>query len=66
MERRYGSAKVVMRDAQPPRWRVLVGREATPEDAEALAVRIRGDGEAQADAAFVVRLDNEAGADNIY
>jgi rare lipoprotein A len=66
MERRYGSAKVVMRDAQPPRWRVLVGREATPEDAEALAVRIRGDGEAQADAAFVVRLDNEAGVDSLY
>jgi rare lipoprotein A len=66
MERRYGSAKVVMRDTQPPRWRVLVGREATPEDAEALAVRIRGDGEAQADAAFVVRLDNEAGADSLY
>ena len=66
MERRYGSAKVVLRDAQPPRWRVLVGREATPEDAEALAVRIRGDGEAQADASFVVRLDNDAGADSIY
>jgi rare lipoprotein A len=66
MERRYGSAKIVMRDAQPPRWRVLVGREATPEDAEALAVRIRGDGEAQADAALVVRLDNDAGADSIY
>ena len=63
MERRYGSAKVVMRDAQPPRWRVLVGREATPEDAEALAVRIRGDGEAQADAAFVVRIDYEGGAE---
>jgi hypothetical protein len=44
---------------------VLVGREATPEDAEALAVRIRGDGEAQAGAAFVVRLDNEVGADSI-
>jgi rare lipoprotein A len=66
MESRYGSARVVMRDTQPPRWRVLVGREATPEDAEALAVRIRGDGEARADAAFVVRLDNEAGADSLY
>ncbi len=65
MERRYGSAKLVMRDAQPPRWRVLVGREATPEDAEALALRIRGDGEAQAETAFVVRLDNEAGADSL-
>jgi rare lipoprotein A len=65
MESRYGSAKVVMRDTQPPRWRVLVGREATPEDAEALAVRIRGDGKAQPGEAFVVRLDNEAAADNI-
>jgi rare lipoprotein A len=65
MERRYGSAKLVMRDAQPPRWRVLVGREATPEDAEALAVRIRGDGEAQASAAFVVRLDDVTGADSL-
>jgi len=55
----------VMRDAQPPRWRVLVGREATQEDAEALAVRIRADGEAQADAAFVVRLDDEAATDSI-
>jgi rare lipoprotein A len=58
MEGRYGSAKVVMRDGQPVRWRVLVGREATPEDAEALAARIRGDGEARAGAAFVVRLDS--------
>jgi rare lipoprotein A len=66
MESRYGSAKVVMRDGQPVRWRVLAGREATPEDAEALAVRIRGDGEAQAGAAFVVRLDNEASVDSVY
>ncbi len=66
MEGRYGSAKVVMRDGQPVRWRVLVGREPTPEDAEALAVRIRADGGAQADAAFVVRLDNDASADSIY
>jgi rare lipoprotein A len=66
MEGRYGSAKIVMRDGQPVRWRVLVGREATPEDAEALAVRIRGDGEAQAGAAFVVRLDNEASVDSVY
>ena len=65
MERRYGSAKVVKRDAQPPRWRVLVGREATPEEAEALAARIRGDGEAQGGAAFVVRLDSETASDSI-
>ena len=66
MEGRYGSAKVVMRDGQPVRWRVLVGREPTPEDAEALAVRIRGDGEAQAGAAFVVRLDNDASVNSVY
>jgi rare lipoprotein A len=64
MERRYGSARIVMRDAQPPLWRVLVGREATPEDAEALAARIRSDREAGA--AFVVRLDNDASVDNVY
>jgi rare lipoprotein A len=61
MEDRYGSAKIVRRDGQPVQWRVLVGREATPEDAEALAARIRGDGEARAGAAFVVRLDYENG-----
>lgn len=66
MEGRYGSAKIVMRDGQPVRWRVLVGREPTPEDAEALAARIRGDGEAQAGAAFVVRLDNDASVNSVY
>jgi rare lipoprotein A len=66
MEGRYGSAKVVTRDGQPVRWRVLVGREATPEDAEALAVRIRAEGGAQADAAFVVRLDNDPSTNSIY
>jgi rare lipoprotein A len=58
MESRYGSARIVKRDAQPVLWRVLVGRVDTPEEAEALAARIRGDG---TDAALVVRLD-EAGA----
>jgi hypothetical protein len=52
----------VPRDAQPPLWRVLVGREATPEDAEALAERIRSDGAA---AALVVRLD-EGGVNGVY
>jgi rare lipoprotein A len=62
MESRYGSARIVMRDAQPVLWRVLVGREVTPEDAEILAVRIRGDGTT---AALVVRLD-EAGGNGVY
>jgi cell division protein FtsN len=60
MERLYGSATVVMREGRPVVWRVLVGREPTPEAAEALAVRIRGDGEVKPRAAFVVRLDNDA------
>lgn len=58
MERLYGSARIVMRDGRPALWRVLVGSEATPEDAEALAVRIRSSGEIRADAAFVVRIDS--------
>jgi rare lipoprotein A len=65
MQRLYGSAKIVMREGQPAQWRVLVGREATQEDAEMLAERIRLDPEAQAGAAFVVRLDNEAGPDSL-
>jgi rare lipoprotein A len=65
MERLYGSARIVMRDGRPALWRVLVGSEATPEDAEALAVRIRTGGEVRADAAFVVRIDSEPGADTL-
>jgi len=60
MERRYGSARLVARDAQPVQWRVLVGQEATEEDAIALAARIRTDPDAQAAGAFVVRLDETA------
>jgi peptidoglycan lytic transglycosylase len=65
MESRYGSAKLVMRDGSPPLWRVLVGREPTEEDAEALAVKIRADAEAQAANAFVVRLDDEPPANRL-
>ena len=65
MERLYGSAKLVMRDGRPVLWRVLVGREATPEGAEALAARIRGDGEVKPGAAFVVRIDNDKPADTL-
>ena len=60
MERRYGSARIVMRDGEPPQWRVLVGREAAEEGAETLAERIRSDPEARAPGAFVVRLDEGA------
>jgi peptidoglycan lytic transglycosylase len=65
MERLYGTAKIVLRDGQPAVWRVLVGREPTAGDAEALAVRIRGEARTPPDAAFVVRLDNEADADSL-
>jgi rare lipoprotein A len=65
MERAYGRAVIVMRDARPVQWRVLVGREETEGGAEALAARIRSDPAAQAGSAFVVRLDNETGADSI-
>jgi rare lipoprotein A len=53
MERRYGTARIVMRDGQPPQWRVLVGKEPTEEAAGKLAERTR----AEFHDAFVVRLD---------
>jgi rare lipoprotein A len=65
MESRYGSAKVVMRDGKPAQWRVLVGREDTEEDAEALAGKIRADADRQVSSPFVVRLDNETGSDSL-
>ncbi len=37
----YGAAKEVLRQGDPPLWRVLAGREASPEAAEALAQRLR-------------------------
>ena len=51
----YGSAKEVLRQSDPPLWRVLAGREATPEAADTLAQRIRR--EQNLPSAFVVRLD---------
>jgi len=65
MERRYGTATVVMREGSPAQWRVLVGREATQEDAEILAGRIRSDPAAKASAAFVVRVDSEPGSGSL-
>ena len=65
LDRRYGTAKVVMRDGRPIQWRVLVGSEATQEDAEALAQRIRSDPAARAGSAFVVRVDTEANASSL-
>jgi rare lipoprotein A len=51
----YGAAKAVLRSGDQPVWRVLAGREATPEAAEELAKRIRV--EQHEPQAFVVRLD---------
>jgi rare lipoprotein A len=55
LQARYGAARIVERHGKPPVWRVLVGQEASPEKAEALAVRVRGD--ISIPEAFVVRLD---------
>ena len=51
----YGSAKAVLRQGDPPMWRILAGREPSQEAAEALAQRIRS--EQHEPQAFVVRLD---------
>lgn len=53
LEARHQTVLLVQRDGSPPMWRVLVGREATMESAEALAERLRS----ETGAAFVVRLD---------
>jgi rare lipoprotein A len=53
MQERFGEARLLLRDGDPPLWRVLVGREPAQERAAGLAERLRlelGD-------AFVVRLD---------
>ena len=52
MERRFGSARLMPWHGM---WRVVVGSEATLEDANSLAERVRTDERARA--AFVVRLD---------
>jgi rare lipoprotein A len=51
----YGSGKSVLRDGDPPLWRVLAGRVGSTDDAESLAQRIRA--EQNVPEAFVVRLD---------
>jgi rare lipoprotein A len=52
---RYGAARVVERQGSVPMWRVLAGEEPSPEKAEDLAIRVRGD--ISVPEAFVVRLD---------
>jgi rare lipoprotein A len=54
MERRYGTARLVLRQGNPPLWRVLAGRESSEEGAEQLRQRLGG----EADRCFVVRLDD--------
>lgn len=49
----YGTAQVIMREGNPPLWRVLAGREASEDQAGALADRLRS----EVGPAFVVRLD---------
>ncbi len=51
----YGAAKAVLRVGDPPVWRILAGRENSPDAAEVLAKRIRA--EQHEPQAFVVRLD---------
>src|SRR3984957_8971254 len=51
----YGAGKAVERLGNPVVWRVLAGRESSPEAAELLARRIRE--EQHMPEAFVVRLD---------
>jgi rare lipoprotein A len=55
MEASFGSARIVLRDGEPPLWRVLVGAESTVEAATALAERIRA--ESGERTAWVLRLD---------
>jgi rare lipoprotein A len=57
LQRRYGEVRIIPRDGDPVLWRVLVGREPTPEQAAALAERLR----AEVGEAFVVRLDEPPG-----
>jgi rare lipoprotein A len=51
----YGAARAVLRAGEAPVWRILAGRETSPEAAEVLAKRIRE--EQREPQAFVVRLD---------
>jgi rare lipoprotein A len=57
MQAQFGSARAVERQGTPSVWRVLVGQESSPEKAEALATRVRGD--TSIPEAFVVRLDSQ-------
>lgn len=53
LEQRFGSARLLRREARTPVWRVVVGRERTQDGAEALRQRLAD----EFASAFVVRLD---------
>jgi hypothetical protein len=55
MEKRFGTAKLVAMLGPAPRWRVLVGKEATVEGAQRLAATLSADNKD----AFVTRLDDK-------
>jgi rare lipoprotein A len=55
MQTRYGTAQVIARQGQSTTWRVVVGRENSADNAETLAVKIRG--AENLPESFVVRLD---------
>jgi len=54
LEQEYGSARLVLREGEPPIWRVIVGPQSDPAAAEALAKRVR----AEYGPAFVISLGN--------
>ena len=56
LQGRYPNCRVVRRESSSPPWRVLVGAEASPEEAGVIAQELRQ----QFGDAFVVRLDEEA------
>jgi rare lipoprotein A len=53
LETRYGTARLALRDGNPPLWRVLVGHAGTAGDAAAFAALVR----AELGPAFVVRVE---------
>jgi rare lipoprotein A len=57
MEKRYGTATVSERKGSPVLWRVLVGKVAGMEAADALARRIRSENPDTIKVTLVVRLD---------
>jgi rare lipoprotein A len=61
MEARHGACKVITRGGDPALWRVLVGRETTIDDANALAQRLRQEN-AHLGTPFIVRVDGSTSA----